>query len=214
MENNIKIAVIGGTGKSGKYLVNQLIKQGFPIKVLVRNPIRFQIINPLVEVVTGDVSDYNIVQTLISDCQAVISTLGMGIPPDDPEIFCKATANIIHAMEAHKVMRYIVITGLNVDTAKDKKGFKTVAATEWMKTNYPVSTTNKQTEYTLLTESKVEWTMVRLPLIELTDTRNPIAISLEDCPGDKISATDLACFLIAQLKEKEFIRLAPFVANI
>jgi len=54
MKQIIKVAVIGGTGKSGKYLVKELIRQGFHFKILLRNPESFQINNPLVEVVKGD----------------------------------------------------------------------------------------------------------------------------------------------------------------
>jgi hypothetical protein len=46
------------------------------------------------------------------------------------------------------------------------------------------------------------------------ENRGRMATSLEDCPGDKISSTDLADFLIAQLVEKEFWRKSPFIANI
>jgi hypothetical protein len=83
-----------------------------------------------------------------------------------------------------------------------------------MYTNYPVSTTDRQTEYTLLTGSTLDWTLVRLPLIDQTDSRGNISVSLEDCPGTKISATDLAIFLIGQLSDKTYIRQAPFLANV
>lgn len=43
MKSNIKIAVIGGTGKSGKYLVKQLIEQGFQIKYFLGIPINFRL---------------------------------------------------------------------------------------------------------------------------------------------------------------------------
>ncbi len=47
MKNKITIAVIGGSGKSGKYLVKQLIKQGFQLKNPSRNPDNFQINSPI-----------------------------------------------------------------------------------------------------------------------------------------------------------------------
>jgi hypothetical protein len=80
--------------------------------------------------------------------------------------------------------------------------------------NFPVSTTNKQLEYDILTQSAVDWTLVRLPQIELVDEKCPIAISLEDCPGDKISATTLAHFLIKQINDHTFIKKSPFIANL
>ena len=214
MKNKIKIAVIGGTGKSGKFLVKQLINQGFQLKLLVRNSDNFQINSPLAEVIEGDVSDYNSVETLIKGCQAVMSTLGLGIPASEPTIFSQATTHVVQAMSMHNVQRYIVTTGLNVNTPFDKKSSKTAYATDWMRKNYPVSTASKQSEFDILTSSNIDWTLVRLPLIDQTDQTSEVIVSLEDCLGDKISATDLANFLIEQLSTNTFIRKSPFIANI
>jgi len=208
------IAVIGGTGKSGKYLVNELINQGFQIKVLVRNPQNFLINSPQVEMVEGNVSDYNSVLQLIENCTAVISTLGMGIPASEPTIFSESTIHVIRAMNASQISRYIVTTGLNVDTPFDSKKSKTAMATDWMKSNYPRSTADRQLEYEILRKSNLDWTLVRLPLIKLTDQRFLAEATLEDCEGDEISATDLANFLIEQLNSNSYIKQSPFVFNI
>ena len=213
MQNHIKVAVIGGTGKSGKYLVQQLINEGISIKMLVRNPNHLSINHPLIEIVYGNVQDYHTVYQLLEGCRAVISTLGLGIPASEPTLFSQATRHILQGMEAWHIRRYIVTTGLNVDTPFDKKSPKTMFGTEWMKKNYPVSTQNKQDEYQILVDSHVDWTLVRLPLIEQTAERYLVKISTEDCLGDKISATDLAYFLVEQLSTTTFIQKAPFVAN-
>lgn len=213
MEHSIKIAVIGGTGKAGKYLVNQLLNQGFKIKLVVRNLDHFQIQSSLIEVIEGSVNDYGIVCQLVEDCQAVISTLGLGQPNSKTSIFSQSTKNVLRAMEAWNVRRYMVITGLNVDTPFDQKSPKTKFATDWMKTNYPLTTADKQLEYNILTNSDLDWTLVRLPLIEQTEEKRGVLVSVEDCLGDKISATDLAIFLIEQLTDRTYVRKAPFLAN-
>jgi hypothetical protein len=117
-------------------------------------------------------------------------------------------------MNVCQVRRYIVITGINVDTPFDKKSEKAKAATAWMYANFPKSTADKQQEYELLQKSNLDWTLVRLPMIEQTDERRNVSIRLEDCPGDKISATDLAHFLISQLTDRTYIHQAPFIANV
>jgi len=213
MQQKIKVAVIGGTGKSGKYLVQQLINQNFHFKMLVRNPDHFQNTSLNVEVVYGNVNDLNAVRSLLKDCDAVISTLGMGIPNSEPDIFSQATKNVLQVMNEYRLTRYIVITGLNVDTPFDDKSEKTKAATDWMKANYPKSTSDKQLEYVLLSESNMEWTLVRVPMIIQTDDTGKIIESPEDCPGEKISATDLALFLIRQLTDNKYVRKAPFIAS-
>lgn len=211
MNSNLPIAVIGGTGKSGKYLVSKLIRQQISIRLLLRNPGNFYIKSPLVSTVLGDVRNYASVHAFTQGCKAVISTLGQ--PKNESTIFSQATKNIIKAMDEHHCKRYIVTTGLSVDTPFDKKNQQTQFATDWMKNNYPETTFDKQVEYTALTESNIDWTLVRLPLIDLTDVTGKINLSTENCPGDKIGAANLAQFLIDQLTDDTYLMKAPFIAN-
>ena len=121
-----KLAILGGTGKSGKYLVNELLSQDFHLKLLLRNPENFQLKSPLIEIVKGDARDYESVQTLVNGCGAVISTLGQ--PRGEASIFSEETSNVIRAMSQYEIKRYIVTTGLNVDTPFDKKSAETSLA--------------------------------------------------------------------------------------
>ena len=211
METKNKVAVIGGTGKSGQFLVRQLLNEKIPVKILHRNPENIQIETNLIEVVRGDARDSGAIHSLIEGCGAVISTLGQ--PKNEPSIFSDATRNVIAAMEFFRIRRYIVTTGINVDTPGDKKTGYTEAATEWMKNNYPKTTADKQTEYELLVSSGLDWTLVRLPLIELTAQKCALKISLEDCLDEKITATSLAEFLVHQLHDETYFKQAPFIAN-
>jgi putative NADH-flavin reductase len=211
MNHKFKLAILGGTGKSGKYLVKQLLAQGFQIKLLLRDPDSFQLKSSFIEIVKGDARDYESIRSVVDGCQAVLSTLGQ--PRGETPIFSQATRNIIQAMSQSNVTRYILTTGLNVDTPFDKKSAKTKMATDWMKSNYSETTLDKQVECEVLTKSSINWTLVRLPLIEQTDDRRNVVVSLEDCPGDKISSTDLAYFLIRQLSDNTYVRKSPFIAN-
>jgi hypothetical protein len=83
-----------------------------------------------------------------------------------------------------------------------------------MKVHYPETTADKQQEYELLCNSDVDWTLLRLPLIGLTEESGAIETSLEDCPGEGIYAIDLAWFLIHQLGDARYVKQAPFLANI
>lgn len=212
MIQSFKLAILGGSGKAGKYLVNALINQNFSMKLLLRTPETFEITDTRIEIVKGDARQYESIRSVVEGCQAVVSTLGQ--PRGEPAIFSSATQNIVRAMTEFNLNRYIVITGLNVDTPFDRKSEKVRMATEWMKANYPETTRDKQVEYDFLCKSNIDWTLVRLPLIRLTDNQSKTLTSLEDCPGDQISSTDLAAFLIEQLSNTAFVRKAPFIANI
>ncbi|SKB99670.1 NAD(P)-dependent oxidoreductase [Dyadobacter psychrophilus] len=210
-----KIAVLGGGGRTGLRLVNQLLDQGFQLKLLLRKPEDFKIQNPLIEIVKGDALDADVVEHLLEGCDAVISTVGQR--KGEPLVASQATTNIINAVARRKNdsenFRYILLAGLNVDTPFDKKGIETQKATDWMKATFPDIHADRQKSYALLLASEVSWTMVRVPFIEFVETKGEIKINLADSPGSKISAADIAYFLIAQLTDETYVRKAPFISN-
>ena len=210
MNKDIKIGVIGGTGKAGKYLMRQLVNQGFSIKALVRNPDKLEE-SGLIEKVIGDVLDYEAVLNLVNGCNAIISTLGQSKGQDT--VFCSAGKNIVRAMETLQVKRYIVLTGLSLDTKSDKKGFRTRMKSLVMRLLFRNIIRDKQDEYKILQTSKLDWTIVRVPFIELTDSQKDIETSLYDCKGASISSGDLASFLIDQISDETYLRKAPFIWN-
>lgn len=206
------IAVIGGTGKSGKYLVQNLLEKGYHIKLLLRSPENFTIENPLIEIIKGDARDEQSIDTLIKDCSVVMSALSQ--PVGEESIFSDAARNITQSMVLHGLRRYIVIAGLNVDTPLDKKNIKVKQATDWMYQNYPKTTIDRQVEYEILTKSDLDWTLVRLPLIIQTSESFKTETNLEDCKGENISATDLAEFLVSQIDDTTYIKQSPFLYNL
>ena len=206
-----KIAVLGGTGKSGQYLSRELIRQKIPFRILLRNPQHFEIKSPLATVVQGDAREDDAVRRLLQGCDAVISMLGQ--PAGEPPIFSQATRNVLAAMRQYNIRRYIVTTGLSVDASTDHKSDHVQEATGWMNTHYPQTTADKQVEYQLLSSSNIDWTMIRLPMIAQSDDERPLAVSLTDCRGEQISAGRLARFAITLLHNGQYMQQAPFVAN-
>lgn len=213
MNTNHTIAVIGGTGKSGKYVVQELVSQGYKVKMLVRNPGRVPNPHPLIEIIHGDVLDQSIVNTLLDKCDAVISTLGWGIPPSSNTISSEGTTRVLEGMKVNRIKRLILISGVNVDVPGDIKGIYAKSATSFMYENFSASTVDKQNEYELLKKSEVLWTLVRLPMISMDSENKPILASEIDCPSQEISATSLAKFLIRQIDDLTYLQKAPFIAN-
>lgn len=207
-----KIAVIGGTGKSGHYLVQELLKNGYAMKLLLRTPENFTFESPFIEIIKGDARYFDAVDRLMTGCSAVISKIGQ--PAGEKSIFTDATKNIIQSMNFHGIKRYITIAGLNVDTPSDHKNHKVKTATEWMYRNYPKTTQDRQDEYEMLVNSNVDWTLVRLPLIISTSEHFKTEANLIDCKGEKISAADLSEFLVSQIDDRTFMKQSPFLYNV
>jgi putative NADH-flavin reductase len=206
-----KIAVLGGTGKAGKYLIKELIRQGYKIKALARDPRKFEQSDPLLEVIPGNARDYQSILNLLSECDAVISTLGPS--RNEPDTCSIAAGNIIKAMQALNISRFIEVAGLGIDTPEDKKGLLTRILVSIMRWFASTVIDDRQKDFELLKNSNIQWTIVRCPMIKLTDLTGKIKTSLADSPGNHIGATDLARFLIDQLKNEMFICKAPFISN-
>lgn len=212
MKNISKVAVLGGGGRTGKYLVNQLLENGFNIKLLLRNPDDFTIQNSKIEIIKGDAVNEESINLLLKDCQAVLSTIGQR--PGEPMVASQATKNVLNAMKRNDIERYVLLAGLNIDTPFDKKSPKTIMATDWMKTNYPEIQKDRQFTYDLLVDSKIDWTQVRVPLIVFSEESSEIAVNIEDCLGEKISAFDISKFMVKEMIESNYSRQSPFISAI
>lgn len=212
MEQKNRVAILGGGGRTGKYILTQLLSQGYSVKLLLRNPENFHLKSPFIEIVKGDAIDPEAIRSLLQGCKFVISTVGQR--KDEPLVASQATLNILKAMTEHGINRYILVAGLNVDTPFDKKGVETIAATEWMKTTFPLIHSDRQKTYSILSTSDVNWTLIRVPFIEFTNAKGKTLVSLEDCRGVKISAADIATFVVEQLSDDTYVKKSPFIANV
>ena len=112
MKQITNVAVIGGTGKAGTYLVQELINQGFHLKLLHRSGTQV-VPHSSVTPVIGDARHYSAVRSLVEGCQVIVSTLGQ--PSGEAPIFSEATSHVLRAMQEAQIDRYVVVTGLNVD---------------------------------------------------------------------------------------------------
>lgn len=212
MKNISKVAVLGGGGRTGKYLVNQLLENGFSVKLLLRNPDNFTIQNSKIEIIKGDAINEESINLLLKDCQAVLCAIGQR--RGEPLVASQATKNVLRAMKNYGIGRYVLLAGLNIDTPFDKKSPKTTMATDWMKTNFPEIQKDRQFTYDLLNESKVDWTQVRVPLIVFSDDSSEISVDLEDCLGDKITVMDISKFIVKEMVESNYIRKSPFISAV
>lgn len=212
MKNISKVAVLGGGGRTGKYLVDQLLEKGFSVKLLLRNPDDFTIQNSKIEIIKGDAINEESINLLLKDCQAVVSTIGQR--PGEPMVASQATKNVLNAMKRNGIERYVLLAGLNIDTPFDKKSPKTIMATDWMKTNFPEIQKDRQLTYDLLVDSKIDWTQVRVPFIVFSDDSSKIAVNLEDCLGEKISAFDISKFMVKEMIESNYSRQSPFISGV
>lgn len=211
MKNIQTIAVIGGNGKLGHYLVDQLLSDEFRLKLLIRNPALFEVRHPGLEIVRGDAVNPEAVRRLLAGSDAVINLIGQR--KGEPLVAEASVANVLEAMKEQGQRRYIGVTGLSLDTPDDRKSLRTRLSGQLVKWLFPATVHDKQKAYLALLNSEIDWTLVRIPMLKLTHLRSRVEVRLEDCPGNKVSSSNVAAFLTAQLHDLRYLRKAPFLAN-
>jgi nucleoside-diphosphate-sugar epimerase len=71
------VLVFGANGKVGNHFISQALEKGYKIKAFVRSPHKFTLADtPNVEVYKGDATNYQDVETALSEVDIVVSCLG------------------------------------------------------------------------------------------------------------------------------------------
>lgn len=210
----MNLLIIGGTGKTGKELVEQGLAQGHVITALVRNPYKLKYYNPRLKIIKGNVLDPKSVETAIKGQDAVLSALGHKRFFIKTNILSEGTKNIINAMEKAHIRRFICITSLGINDSKFRLGlYYSLFVIPFILFFYFL---DKSRQEKLIMNSKLDWTIVRPG--QLTSGKKKLKYKHGLKVGSyiltkMISRADVAHFMLSQLNDKTYIRKAPGIVN-
>ncbi|PUZ23340.1 NADH-flavin reductase [Chitinophaga parva] len=205
------IALLGGAGRTGRFLLHHLLTSGYHVRALVRHPELFDYAHPALEIVPGDALDFLCITHLLQGCNAVLSTIGQR--KDEPLVALQVTAHLLEAMQQASISRYIVLAGVNVDAPGDHKGPAAQQATAWMHLHFPDAHADRQRSFELLQASNLAWTMLRVPFIHFEEGSGNLLVELRDCTAQQVMAGDIARFMVTALQHNRYLRQAPFVSS-
>ncbi len=116
-----KIAVLGGTGKAGKYLIRELLREGYRVKALARNPQKIDQADESLEIIEGNAREYE----SIIPCFQVARLLSArwALQVHEPDTCSIATGHILKAMQELNIQRFIEVAGLGIDAPWIKKDY-------------------------------------------------------------------------------------------
>ena len=149
----MKVAVFGGTGFVGQYVIDELLAQGHEVKALVRFGSESKLESfSKIESVFGDVSSLESIEETLSGCDAAINLIGLirefpskGITFED--LHFQSAKRVIHAAEKAGVKRFILMSANGV------------------KPNGTPYQTSKWLAEQVLKGSTLDWTIFRPSLI-------------------------------------------------
>jgi uncharacterized protein YbjT (DUF2867 family) len=206
-----RIAVVGGTGKVGRKIVEAALERGLEVRSLARRMPVPNEARPGLEAMAGDARDIAALGVLLEGCGAAIMTIASR--RDEAPGFEAAARALVAAIEAGGVARCVVLVGLGIDVPGDRKGLGARLQGAMMNALFGSAMRDKQRGVEAVMESGLEWTIVRAPLIEEGPPLGRIEANTRSAPRGSARAADLAEFILDAALGGSFLREAPFVAS-
>jgi uncharacterized protein YbjT (DUF2867 family) len=205
----MNVLIFGGTGKTGRLVVERALTKGHAITVLVRDPIKFKV--PNVRVCAGDATNPSDVLAPMHGQQAVIETIGGTTPWKSTHLESDSIHAIIHAMQEEQVRRLISVSMMGIGNSRAQAPF-------WyrsllMPTFLHGSTQDKTAKEAAITAEHVDYVIVRPPILKDTPATGQARILAPNGIGHAITRADLANFLVDQLETDANLNRAVTVVN-
>lgn len=208
-----KIALFGGSGRTGQQFLNQALAQGYTVKVLARTPEKITQQSAQLEVIKGDVLDAAAVAQVVAGTDIVVSLFGQ-VKGSPAWVQTEGTQNIISAMQKHDIKRIISLSGGGLPyKEKDRPKLPDHLIRFIMRLAVPQILNDAQKHYEALQASDLDWTIVRAPRLTDGARRGQYRVGWVGVNAStQISRADLADFIITQLNDKTFYNQLPFVS--
>jgi hypothetical protein len=211
----MQITIFGATGMVGKPLVKSALAAGHTVIAFGRDVTSLldeDEANDYLKAYKGYVFDEQEVYEAINGSDAVISVLGGAFDGSD-KTRSLGMKNIIKQMDKAGVTRIVALGGMGILNAKedgliiDQPSYPT----EYL----PVGKEHLQA-YQFLKESNLDWTFVCAPDIK-DEASTGSYITRKDYPPasnqPRITAGDLAAFMLSEVSRNEFVRSRVGIAN-
>lgn len=117
-----RVLIVGATGGTGRQLVAQALERGLEVTAFVRDAARLGIEHPRLRIAVGDVLDASSVEAAMRGQDAVVSALGHRRYYAPGRILSEGTANVLRAMEAGGVRRFVCETSLGIGDSAGRMG--------------------------------------------------------------------------------------------
>ncbi|MEJ0045615.1 MAG: SDR family oxidoreductase [Rhodospirillales bacterium] len=204
----MKLAIFGGTGATGRQLVDQALQAGHDVTVFVRTANAIPIENPRLRTMVGNFEQAVAIQSVVRDQDAVISVLGVR-KHGSSTICTDGVQSILQAMEATGARRLIALSAYGASETRDASLF-----IKFVRTVIADKMRDKDNMEALVRASGIEWTLVRPPALTngKRTGRYRSGIDLKVGITGRISRADLADFILQEIMQKAFTREAPIIS--
>ena len=168
----MRALVVGGTGRTGRKIVEQLVAKEIPTRVLVRDLESAKLLWPdTVEVVQGDVLNPSTIRAAIADCTVLLCATGARPSLDITgpyKVDYQGIKNLVDLAKASSIEQFVLVSSLSVSQ------FFNLFNIFWL-----VLFWKKQAEK-YLQRSGLTYTIVRPGGLRVQDSDEPIVMAPAD----------------------------------
>lgn len=211
-EVEMKVAVFGATGGTGRELVTQALEQGHGVTAYARDPAKMaDVHHSELAVVRGDVLDAAAVERAVAGHNAVLVAIGAGAARTT--LREDGTRNIVEAMKRSGLKRLICQSSLGVGDSRANLPFFTRYVVVGIFLRHAFADHERQEA--VVRQSLLDWTIVRPPHLKdgprRGEYRHGFATADRRIQG-WISRADVADFMLRQLADDAYLHQAPGVS--
>ncbi|HXC96896.1 MAG TPA: SDR family oxidoreductase [Edaphobacter sp.] len=212
----MNVAIFGASGVTGTLLTERSLAAGYNVTALVRRPAKFPLRNK-VRIIKGSIFDPTPVHETIEGADVILSTLGAHSPFRNENLLPRAIPRIIETMRRTGVKRIIVLgsagalaNSLDKQPAWRRWIIENVVYTTFLK--WPVA--EQIAQYTLLSKSNLDWTMLMPPMLTNSAPHGTYRIDADALPpkGVRISRADVADFMMQQISNSKWIKKGVYLS--
>lgn len=211
----MKLAVFGGTGMVGRHIVSQALQRGHEVVTLARSPEKLSDFADRITIVEGDYFAPADQQKILAGADAVLSTIGpLPGKKDTPpaEAFGQAMGALVTNMEAQGIRKIRTVSGAATSFPGEKIVLPRKIMRLMMRFMGPVVAPAKEAELAALMASNLDYVVTRPPMIK-EDLEGTLVAHNTEMQGMKVSAQQLAGFMLDTLENDDWARTQPFVGT-
>lgn len=218
----MRIAVLGATGQTGQYLVNQALQQGHVVTAIVRNPGKLTVHHDNLKVVEADIFSEDSLKTHFSGQDVIMSCLGF-----QPSMFKAVTGYtqnmnaVVSAMREAQVHKIITMTSWYTDP---KAGAQSPFFVRFLLLPMirSVLTNMYEMEEFLQKTDDINWTVIRPPGLKNVPASAQEFLTHEgyfvpDSHGNPVASSvgrgDVARFMLSLLNNNAWVKKGVAIAT-
>ena len=206
------IALFGGTGRTGRRVLDRALAAGMQVRLLARNPASVGTPLDHLTVIGGDVMDPTVVGETLSGADVVISVFGQ-VKGSSPTIQTEGTRVIVEGMQRLGIRRIITLSGGGLRDPHDRPKAADRIIALLLKTCAATVLADAEGHLRVLRESSLDWTVVRGPRLTEQAGAGSFRVGWVGVgTGTQISREDLADFILTQVEDRQFVLALPFVS--